>query len=1019
MKEKIKNFAKKAWRFIINPRLLLCVAVAWMITNGWSYLLFALGTALGIGWMMAVGGAYLAFLWLPISPEKIVTAAISIFLLKWWFPHDKNTLGVLERGYERLRAALRSKGKEAKERSDKLEDNMKIIPVKTKYTYEKKRQTDFSYNTEIKRSSNIIEGRYLYRDGVELAKIKLCDGVGEASITEEQSRMLIAAGCFCAASDTQSDIRVTFYSESGESFCSAGYGCKCYFSLLDMSFVPVRVRVEGEGTQGVAICGASVLDPLGEWGGQSAFYEVEGGQLSDDGAKMTLRLNGRTKLFSPELPDSSDTVMNMLMPRRNTILFVLGNNSTAEYARLYFTTHEHPDESEDYVEVGLKSDGIPHAYYFNLSQSPRCSGRLKDFTLELNGEGEITVYRYSFEQEAPIWDAPLTIGECIANKDADSFTVRGIAESIADCRVGIYQTCMLDESDGAEGKTLICEGEIIDGRLTVENIPLTDNNNCGISRLSAQLVVFSESGQRLSERFYIQNYEVFDQNPYPFELPDYSVSVSDFGALGDAYHNDTDAIQAAIDHVHAHGGGKVIVEGSTDRYGKRYIVTNLLMRSLVELHICEGAVLWQSQIRRDYPYEVTYGHDGVVEGVNWTHNMHVSNLPLIQAENSHHIKITGGGKLRGMDIGSEEGVDMHMRYSSGCPDRIHLIMIGFFNVHQVECRDIEIVRCNNYHTAFYHSSEVYAANLKFHEVKCLSGDGIGIMIGTHDVCVNRCFVQSNDDYLVLVSVYNDPRGLLWWANDEGCHCGPYNITMRHSYVDAGTGGGVAFITWGTSDPVAERAEICNIRIYDNYFGGQKGIGGWFDNPYSGRVPFDNAELDDYSPVRDVRILKNRYTDYVTLGPVKATDLVSDCGLCSHSNFVNGDFSLGGLANWTAVRNNHPESVAVIESGCKEKGRISHFECGRVALCQGLYLGAGAYTLSCELDVGASGAELFVSDLLLGNDLHAVCIRKSHAKDVHMSFELDVAKNVYIGVRSADSDPNGFAVIDNCQVTKNK
>ena len=83
-------------QFLLNPRFLLCFCVAWMITNGWSYIFFALGLLLNISWMTAVGGAYLAFLWLPISPEKIVTVAIAIQLLRWFFPNDQKTLKILK-----------------------------------------------------------------------------------------------------------------------------------------------------------------------------------------------------------------------------------------------------------------------------------------------------------------------------------------------------------------------------------------------------------------------------------------------------------------------------------------------------------------------------------------------------------------------------------------------------------------------------------------------------------------------------------------------------------------------------------------------------------------------------------------------------------------------------------------------------------------------------------------------------------------------------------------------------------
>lgn len=110
MKEKLK----KVFLFITNPRLLLCFGLAWIITNGWSYILLAVGTLLGIGWMIAVASAYLAFLWFPFSPEKIATVAITIVLLRWLFPNDQKTLGIMKESYAKLKASLKRR-KEKKE----------------------------------------------------------------------------------------------------------------------------------------------------------------------------------------------------------------------------------------------------------------------------------------------------------------------------------------------------------------------------------------------------------------------------------------------------------------------------------------------------------------------------------------------------------------------------------------------------------------------------------------------------------------------------------------------------------------------------------------------------------------------------------------------------------------------------------------------------------------------------------------------------------------------------------------
>ena len=107
MAEKLKNWLKAAARFLLNPRFLVCFGIGWMITNGWSYIVFALGTFFQIPWMIAVGGAYLAFLWLPVSPEKIVTVAIAIWLLKKLFPNDQRTLAVLIRMQKKLKESIK------------------------------------------------------------------------------------------------------------------------------------------------------------------------------------------------------------------------------------------------------------------------------------------------------------------------------------------------------------------------------------------------------------------------------------------------------------------------------------------------------------------------------------------------------------------------------------------------------------------------------------------------------------------------------------------------------------------------------------------------------------------------------------------------------------------------------------------------------------------------------------------------------------------------------------------------
>lgn len=121
MKEKLKKFLQ----FIANPRFLLCFGIAWMFTNGWSYIMFAAGVFFDIYWMKAVAGGYLAYLWLPISPEKLVTCAIAIVLLRWLFPGDQKTLAVLRDIRQKAANAFRARKEKKKAKKAAKEQEAK------------------------------------------------------------------------------------------------------------------------------------------------------------------------------------------------------------------------------------------------------------------------------------------------------------------------------------------------------------------------------------------------------------------------------------------------------------------------------------------------------------------------------------------------------------------------------------------------------------------------------------------------------------------------------------------------------------------------------------------------------------------------------------------------------------------------------------------------------------------------------------------------------------------------------
>ncbi|MBQ2120541.1 MAG: hypothetical protein II197_06250 [Peptococcaceae bacterium] len=110
-REKLKNTLHTILEFLFNPPLLICLGIAWLITNGWSYIVFTLGVYFDVPLMIGIASAYLAFLWVPFTPEKIITVIIAIALLKRFFPDDERTLKKLQN----LHAKYKVKAHNAKE----------------------------------------------------------------------------------------------------------------------------------------------------------------------------------------------------------------------------------------------------------------------------------------------------------------------------------------------------------------------------------------------------------------------------------------------------------------------------------------------------------------------------------------------------------------------------------------------------------------------------------------------------------------------------------------------------------------------------------------------------------------------------------------------------------------------------------------------------------------------------------------------------------------------------------------
>ena len=82
MKQKLIKLKNIIIKYLKDPRLLLSFIIAWMITNGWAYVMLGFGMFMKIKWMQVTATSYLAILWLPCTPEKLITIPLSVFIYK-------------------------------------------------------------------------------------------------------------------------------------------------------------------------------------------------------------------------------------------------------------------------------------------------------------------------------------------------------------------------------------------------------------------------------------------------------------------------------------------------------------------------------------------------------------------------------------------------------------------------------------------------------------------------------------------------------------------------------------------------------------------------------------------------------------------------------------------------------------------------------------------------------------------------------------------------------------------------
>ena len=135
------------------------------------------------------------------------------------------------------------------------------------------------------------------------------------------------------------------------------------------------------------------------------------------------------------------------------------------------------------------------------------------------------------------------------------------------------------------------------------------------------------------DKYYTADLPCAVEHVQPVVFPDYTVTLTDFGGVGDGQTDNTEAFAAALKHLKKQGGGHLIVPDGTWLTGPIKMVSN------VDLHLEKNAVILGSTNKELYVQKA----DSLRDGSKKCH-------ALIYGSKLENVGITGYGTIDGQGI---------------------------------------------------------------------------------------------------------------------------------------------------------------------------------------------------------------------------------------------------------------------------------------------------------------------------------------------------------------------------------
>lgn len=272
--------------------------------------------------------------------------------------------------------------------------------------------------------------------------------------------------------------------------------------------------------------------------------------------------------------------------------------------------------------------------------------------------------------------------------------------------------------------------------------------------------------------------------------------VRNYGAVGDGKTLNTAAIQKAIDDCASKNGGTVLLEDGI------YMTGSIILRSNVNLHIEQNAVLLGSPNCGDYPEKQNLKHV-ISENLPRTRN-----ASMIFAEECENISITGMGKIdcNGTSFVKEKQGEWtgwrFERIDAPTPPRV----VFFAGCRNIKIEDITMLNQPSGWSYWIHDCDyvVFDKCKILAEVRYPNNDGIHIN-SSRNVTVSNCDIVTGDDCIVVRA---NNRSL---AENKVCE----KVTVTNCNLTSYSGG--IRIGW-ISDGVIKNCTFSNLVMTDTVIG---------------------------------------------------------------------------------------------------------------------------------------------------------------------------------------------------------